>query len=162
MGAPGGDDSAWRLAAGWCPPCGDGAVMSLQAPGAWWCVMPARRSGARFRLAAWDARQADLVQGWCVRKVFYTALRDVHDTMLWLGPSYECILYWGNTWPLEVVAWWFRKSSGVPHWYQKLVKNGSLIQCPIVKAKPLTLGLIIPVLSISATCFSIFVFNKCG
>jgi len=29
------------------------------------------------------------------------------------GPSYECILYWGNTWPLEVVAWWFRKSSGV-------------------------------------------------
>jgi len=29
------------------------------------------------------------------------------------GPSYEFNLYLGNTWPLEVVAWWFRKSSGV-------------------------------------------------
>ena len=29
------------------------------------------------------------------------------------GPSYECNLYLGNMWSLEVVAWWFRKSSGV-------------------------------------------------
>jgi len=33
--------------------------------------------------------------------------------MLCLGPSYECNLYWGNTWPLEVIAWWFWKSNGV-------------------------------------------------
>jgi len=43
---------------------------------------------------------------------FYTALDEGHDVMLWLGASYECNLYWGDTWPLEVVAWWFRKSSG--------------------------------------------------
>jgi len=30
--------------------------------GAWRCVMSARRSGAKFRLAACDARQAVLVQ----------------------------------------------------------------------------------------------------
>jgi len=43
----------------------------------------------------------------------YTALNEGHDTMLCWGPNYECNLYWGNTWPLEVVAWWFWKSSGV-------------------------------------------------
>ena len=43
------------------------------ARGAWRCVMPARRSGAKFRLAACDARQAVLVQCWCARRVFYTA-----------------------------------------------------------------------------------------
>jgi len=26
------------------------------------------------------------------------------------GASYECSLYWNNTWPIEVVAWWFWKS----------------------------------------------------
>jgi len=36
MGAPGGDSS----------------VMIMQALGAWQCVMPARWSGAKFRLAA--------------------------------------------------------------------------------------------------------------
>jgi len=45
-------DSAGRLAAGWSPPGGDGAVMILQARGAWQCVMPAKRSGPRVRLAA--------------------------------------------------------------------------------------------------------------
>jgi len=39
----------------------------------------------RFRLAAWDARQAVLVQWWCTRKSFYIALGDVHDARLWLG-----------------------------------------------------------------------------
>ena len=33
--------------------------------------------------------------------------------MLCWGPSYECNLYQGNTWPLKVVAQWFWKSSGV-------------------------------------------------
>jgi len=41
-----------RRAARWCPPGGDDAVLILQALGAWRCVMPARRSGAKFRLAA--------------------------------------------------------------------------------------------------------------
>jgi len=50
-GAPGGDDE-WCLAAGRSPPGGDGAVMILQARGAWRYVMPARRSGPRFRLTA--------------------------------------------------------------------------------------------------------------
>jgi len=44
---------------------------------------------------------------------FYTALDGGHDVMLCFGPNYECNLYWGNTWTLEVVAWWFWKSSGV-------------------------------------------------
>jgi len=30
----------------------------------------------------------------------YTALDEGHEAMLWWGPSYECNLYWGNTWPL--------------------------------------------------------------
>jgi len=29
------------------------------------------------------------------------------------GPVTRGNLYWGNMWPLEVVAWWFWKSSGV-------------------------------------------------
>jgi len=42
--APGG--ARWGcLAVGWCPPGGDGAVMTLQALGAWQCVMLAKRSG---------------------------------------------------------------------------------------------------------------------
>ncbi|QCE14357.1 hypothetical protein DEO72_LG11g1357 [Vigna unguiculata] len=34
----------------------------------------------------------------------YIALHGGHDAMLCVGPSYECDLYWGNMWPLEVVA----------------------------------------------------------
>jgi len=52
MDAPGGDEGAGRVAAGWCPPGSGGAVRILQERGAWQCVMPARRSGAKFRLAA--------------------------------------------------------------------------------------------------------------
>jgi len=44
---------------------------------------------------------------------FYTALDSDLDAMLCLGPSYECNLYWDNTWQLEVVAWWFWKFNGV-------------------------------------------------
>jgi len=44
---------------------------------------------------------------------FYTTLDGGFDAMLCWGPNYECNLYWGNTWPLEVVAWWFLQSSGV-------------------------------------------------
>ena len=74
-----------HLAAGWSPPGGDGVVRILLALGTWRCVMPARRFGPRFRLMAWDARQAVLVQWWCTRKGFYTTLGDVHDARLWLG-----------------------------------------------------------------------------
>jgi len=56
------------------PPGGDGAVMILRARGVWWRVMPARRSKPSVCLATWDARQAVLVQWWCARKGFYTAL----------------------------------------------------------------------------------------
>jgi len=35
---------------------------------------------------------------------FYMALDEGLDVMLCWGPNYECNLYWGNTWPLEVVA----------------------------------------------------------
>jgi len=49
-------------AARWYPLGGDGTVLILQVLGTWQCVMPARRSGAKFRLAALDARQAVLVQ----------------------------------------------------------------------------------------------------
>jgi len=48
-----------------------------------------------------------------LRREFYTTLDGGLDAMLCWGPNYECNLYWGNTWPLEVVAWWFWKSSGV-------------------------------------------------
>jgi len=41
-----------RLAVEWSPPGDDGAVMMLLARGAWRCVIPARRSGAKFRLVA--------------------------------------------------------------------------------------------------------------
>ena len=56
-----------------------------------------------WRLAAWDAHQA----------VTSTKLDcEEVSTQLWMevlmqcfvGLSYECSLYWGNTWPLEVVA----------------------------------------------------------
>ena len=42
-GAPGGGGK-WRPAAWWSLPGDDDAVMMLQARGAWWCVMLARRS----------------------------------------------------------------------------------------------------------------------
>jgi len=61
MDAPGGDDEVGRLAVWWCPLGGGGTERVLQARGAWRRVMPARRSGAKFRLAACDARQAVLV-----------------------------------------------------------------------------------------------------
>ncbi|QCD79013.1 hypothetical protein DEO72_LG1g2650 [Vigna unguiculata] len=48
-----------------------------------------------------------------LREGFYTTLDGGLDAMLCWGPRYECNLYWGNTWPLEVVTWWFWKSSGV-------------------------------------------------
>jgi len=51
MVAPSGDDETGRLAAWWCPPGDGGTVRVLWARGAWRCVMPARRSGAKFRLA---------------------------------------------------------------------------------------------------------------
>jgi len=66
-GAPGGSGE-WRLAAGRSSLGGDGAVMILQAPGAWRCVMPAKRFEPSVCLATWDARQAVLVQWWCTRK----------------------------------------------------------------------------------------------
>ena len=47
-----------------------------------------------------------------LREGFYTTLDGGLDAMLCWGPSCECTLYWDNTWPLEVVAWWFWKSSG--------------------------------------------------
>jgi len=52
MVAPGSDGRAGRLAVWWCPPGGSGTMRVLQAHSAWQCVMPARRSGAKFRLAA--------------------------------------------------------------------------------------------------------------
>jgi len=63
------------------------------------------------------------------------------STQLWIevlmrcfvgGPSYECNLYWGNTWPLKIVAWWFWKSSGVceivarTNGFRKIALLGSL------------------------------------
>jgi len=100
MVAPGDDDESGRLAVSWCPSGGSGTGRVLMAHDAWWCGMPARRSGTKFRLAMWDARQAVLVQWWCVRKVFYTALSDVVMRCFGWGPSYEFNLYWDNTWPL--------------------------------------------------------------
>jgi len=52
MVAPGGDIELGRLAPWWYPPGDSGTVRVLQARGAWWCGMPVRRSGAKFRLAA--------------------------------------------------------------------------------------------------------------
>jgi len=63
--------------------------------GAWRCEMPARRSGTKFHLATREARQAVLVQSWCVRKDFYTALGDVHEAMLWLGAQLRVYLVFG-------------------------------------------------------------------
>jgi len=61
-------DNTGCLAVRWSPPGGDGVVRILQACGAWRCVMPAKLSRPSFRLVACDARQADLVQCWCVRE----------------------------------------------------------------------------------------------
>ena len=44
---------------------------------------------------------------------FYTTVDVGLDAMLCWEPNYECNLYWGNTWPLEVVARWFWKSNRV-------------------------------------------------
>jgi len=49
-GALGGGDE-WHLAAGHSLPGIDGAVMMLQVPGAWQCLMPARRSEPSVYLA---------------------------------------------------------------------------------------------------------------
>ena len=68
---------------------------SCLALGAWRCVMPAKRSRRRFRLALWDVHQAVLVQWWCAGKGFYNALRDVHDAMLWLGAQLRVHLVLG-------------------------------------------------------------------
>ena len=84
-----------RLAVGWSPPGGDGAVRILLALGARRCVMLIRQSGPRFRLAAWNARQAFLEQRWCARKGFYTTLGDVLDARLWLGPQLRVQLVLG-------------------------------------------------------------------
>jgi len=46
-----GGGGEWRLATGWSLPGGDGAVMILQARGAWRCVMPVRRSEPSMCLA---------------------------------------------------------------------------------------------------------------
>jgi len=35
---------------------------------------------------------------------FYTTLDGGLEAMLCWGPRYECNLYWGNTWALDVVA----------------------------------------------------------
>ena len=75
--------------------------------------MPAKRFGTKFHLATREARQAILGAELARDEGFYTTLDEGQDAMLWLGPNYECNLYWGNTLPLEVVAWSFRKSSGV-------------------------------------------------
>ena len=56
-----GLEGDWRLAVGRRTPGGDDAEVILQARGAWRCVIPAKQSGAKFRLAACDARQAVLV-----------------------------------------------------------------------------------------------------
>jgi len=51
VATPGGDDGAGRLAVRWYPLGSGGAARILRACGAWRCVMPARRSGAKFCLA---------------------------------------------------------------------------------------------------------------
>jgi len=42
-----------------------------------------------------------------LREGFYATLDGGLDAMLCWGLSYECNLYWGNTWPLKVVVRWF-------------------------------------------------------
>jgi len=69
--------------------------------------------GSKFCLATREVRQAVLGAELDREEDFYTTLDGDHEAILCWGPSYECNLYWGNTWPLEVVVWWFRKSSGV-------------------------------------------------
>jgi len=44
-----------------------------------------------WRLTVCDARQTI----WCARKVFYIALGDVHDAMLWLGAQLRVLLVLG-------------------------------------------------------------------
>jgi len=52
------------------------------------------------------------VLNWTVRIILHGLDKGLDVILCW-GPNYECNLYWGNTWPLDVVAWWFWKSSGV-------------------------------------------------
>jgi len=59
----------------------------------------------------WCIRQF-WVQHWIVWRIL-DSLNGGLETMLYWGPNYECNLYCSNTWPLEVVVWWFWKSSGV-------------------------------------------------
>jgi len=60
----------------------------------------ARWSGSKFRLVTGEVRQAVLGVELDREGDSYTALDEGHEAMLWWGPSYECNLYWGNTWPL--------------------------------------------------------------
>jgi len=53
------------------------------------------------------------VKSWIARRISTQLWMKVMMRCFGWGPNYECNLYWGNTWPLKVVAWWFRKSSGV-------------------------------------------------
>jgi len=105
------------LEGGWCLATQDGcarrwrtarclAVTDSEVPGdrlesarRWWW---SEDFVGAWRLAVCVARQAVLVQWWCARKGFYASLGDVHDVRLWLGARDECILYWGNTWPLRL------------------------------------------------------------
>ena len=70
-----------------------------------------RWSRTRVNLAMWMLGGFGCSDG--LREVFYIDLDGGLDTVLCWRTSYECNLYWDNTWPFKVVTWWFWKSNGV-------------------------------------------------
>jgi len=78
-----------------------------KALGTWRREMPAKQFGTKFCLATREVCQAILGAKLDREEDFYTALDGGHYAMLCWGLSYECNSHWGNTWPLEVIAWWF-------------------------------------------------------
>ena len=105
---------AWPMAVGLVPPGGNdmaGALGRRLAPGG----ARGPPSGLEPSSAQRHERRAKRfwVQSWLSMKSSSQLWMSVMMWRFGWGPNYECNLYWGNTWPLEVVAWWIKKSSGV-------------------------------------------------
>ena len=95
------------------PSGGSNLSETRKARDAWRREFPARWLGVRMHLAMRCVAPGGFGCSDGLREGFYTALDGGLDVMPCWGPNYECNLYWGNTWLLDVVAWWFWRSSGV-------------------------------------------------
>jgi len=56
--------------------------------------------------------------------------------MPWWGPSYNCSLYWGNTWPFEVVTWWPLEVPLLEHEISSILLCSSIFSDKSVSQRP--------------------------